>query len=74
MKINPESNIQSQAASGEMTNPITSFRVTSLARSHLPVLEGNDTLKTRADNQIPLKTTEKTHNTARNLRLFPNQT
>jgi hypothetical protein len=71
MKINPESNINRLEKSLEPKSPATSFRVTSLAQKHLPVLKGQrDSLKTRADNQLPLNTTEKAHNTARRLQLF----
>ncbi|MBM3192819.1 MAG: hypothetical protein FJZ59_01120 [Chlamydiae bacterium] len=70
MKINPESNINRLAESGGMTKPVTSSKVSSLARRHIPIIGSSDSLKTRADNQLPLKTTEKAHNTAKNLHLF----
>jgi hypothetical protein len=71
MKISPESKINRLEESGGMTRPITSSRVTRLAQKHLPIIESlGDSLKTRADNQLPLKTTEKAHNAAKRLRLF----
>lgn len=70
MKISPESSTNRLQESQGTTTPVTVSRVTSLARRHIPIIGNSDSLKTRADNQLPLKTTEKAHNTARNLRLF----